>query len=113
MNNLVQLVTCKKAEEIIDTRKPRGRFYSVDPGAVNQIFIGIHNMAGEAVVRSFSSFEECFDWLVGHGTPKRKPLSGANSAGKDPGISERLRGIQVKAGGRPGNYGRDNRGLER
>ena len=55
------LVTQAEAEEIIETRHPRGIFYQ----HVNDTFIGIDNRTGHAWTEEFTDKTCCFEWLRG------------------------------------------------
>ena len=50
-----------QAVEIIQTRKPLGKFYLFQDGMV----VGIDNETGEAWVEQFDSKDKCIRWLVG------------------------------------------------
>ena len=40
----IKKITSKEASQIIDTRKPLGKFYLIDKG----IYVGINNSSGDA-----------------------------------------------------------------
>lgn len=54
------LITNEIAIKIMDTRKPRGTFYTVE---LNGTYVGIDNTDGEAWTEDFKTFEECIEWL--------------------------------------------------
>jgi len=53
--------TLEKALEIIDTREPKGLFYTEEDG----VFVGIDNTTGDARTEDFDTVGECFIWLKG------------------------------------------------
>lgn len=53
-------VSNEKANEIINTRKPLGLFWTRE----KQWFVGIDNSTGDAWTECFKSKKECFKWLA-------------------------------------------------
>lgn len=49
-----------QSSEIIETRKPKGLFYVVEP---DNSFTGIDNSTGDAWTENFEAEEECMSWL--------------------------------------------------
>ena len=60
-NDGIQRVCQEYARQIIETREPRGYFYTFENG----IYTGISNETGDAWTRDFDSREECMKWLRG------------------------------------------------
>ena len=58
-NDGIRKVSSEYANQIIETRKPEGKFWLID----GEKYIGIDNEDGQAWVDEFSSKEECFAWL--------------------------------------------------
>lgn len=67
-NGGIQRVCQEFANQIIETRKPIGYFYTFAGG----IYTGIDNSTGDAWTEDFKSYEECVDWL------KTKPVTDAS-----------------------------------
>ena len=71
-NNGIRKVGRDYARQIIDTRKPQGKFWCEDEDGV---IVGIDNSNFDAWVEEFSTKEDCFKWLKGepcedlHGVP--------------------------------------------
>lgn len=57
--NAIRLVSRNEAVAIIETREPRGLFYTKDGG----LYIGIDNVTGDAWTEEFESVRECKRWL--------------------------------------------------
>ncbi|WP_028306887.1 hypothetical protein [Desulfitibacter alkalitolerans] len=57
----IKKITSKEASQIIDTRKPLGKFYLIDKG----IYVGIDNSSGDAWTEEFDSFEAMVKWQHG------------------------------------------------
>lgn len=53
-------VTLRKAQEIINTRKPVGTFWTKE----KDLYVGIDNRTGDAWCEDFKTIEECFEWLL-------------------------------------------------
>lgn len=60
-NDGIQRVCHEYANQVIDTRVPTGKFYTLAEG----IYTGIDNESGEAWTADFESYEECMKWLRG------------------------------------------------
>lgn len=58
-NDGIQRVCQEYARQIIETREPRGYFYTFENG----IYTGIDNGTGDAWSEDFDSREECMKWL--------------------------------------------------
>ena len=58
-NDGIQRVCQEYARQIIETREPRGYFYTVENG----LYPGIDNGIGDAWSEDFDSREECMKWL--------------------------------------------------
>ena len=58
-NGGIRKVSPKYASQIIETREPRGLFWTEKDG----VFTGIDNTDGQAFCEDFSNKEECFKWL--------------------------------------------------
>jgi hypothetical protein len=57
----IKLVSQSEAQAIIDTREPKGLFYTIGGG----IYVGIDNRTGDAWVEEFKTEQECMSWLKG------------------------------------------------
>ena len=55
----IQRVCQEFANQVIETKKPLGYFYTFAGG----IYTGIDNGTGDAWTEDFSSYEECMKWL--------------------------------------------------
>lgn len=55
----IKKVKPEEADNIIETRKPLGVFYTIDEG----LYIAIDNMYGDAWVEEFKSLSGCRRWL--------------------------------------------------
>ena len=53
-------VSQEKALEIIETREPRGLFYSVED---NGYIVGIDNTTSDAWTEDFTMLADCINWL--------------------------------------------------
>lgn len=60
---MIVVVTNDKADEIIETKEPKGSFITVD--IKNQLFVGIDNREGEANKEEFGSLVGCVQYLLG------------------------------------------------
>ncbi len=58
-NDGIQRVCQEFANQVIETRKPFGYFYTFAGG----IYTGIDNGTGDAWTEDFNSYEECMKWL--------------------------------------------------
>lgn len=58
-NDGIQRVCQEFANQVIETKKPLGYFYTFAGG----IYTGIDNGTGDAWTEDFSSYEECMKWL--------------------------------------------------
>lgn len=54
-------VNTQTLRKIIDTRKPRGRFYTQEGSR----FVGVDNLTGDAWTEDFRSRRKCLKWLKG------------------------------------------------
>ena len=52
-------ITNKEAEDIINSRKPLGKFLFKE----NNLYVGIDNETGEAWTEDFYNYEDCIEWL--------------------------------------------------
>lgn len=57
----IKKITSEEISQIIDTRKPLGKFYLIDRG----IYVGIDNSSGDAWTEEFDSFEAMIKWQQG------------------------------------------------
>lgn len=57
-------VTPLAAAVIIESREPRGKFWTIDE---SEKIIGIDNSTGEAWTEEFDAPEECLSWLSEEG----------------------------------------------
>lgn len=55
----IKMITKEEASAIIDTREPRGLFYTMENG----MFVGIDNETGDAWTEEFKTEKECISWL--------------------------------------------------
>jgi hypothetical protein len=53
------LIDEKKADIIIETRKPIGKYYVLENG----VYVGIDNSTGDAWVEEFTTEKQCLEWL--------------------------------------------------
>ena len=58
-NDGIRKVSPEYANQIIESREPKGQFWTEENGK----FIGIDNSDGDAWCEEFSSKERCFAWL--------------------------------------------------
>ncbi len=58
-NDGIQRVCQEFANQVIETRKPLGYFYTFAGG----IYTGIDNGTGDAWTKDFNYYEECMKWL--------------------------------------------------
>lgn len=70
MNDGIREITEEEAMQIIEERKPIGRFYEID----GCVYVGIDNSTGDAWIEEFSSKEECIAWLEGKGLINKDEL---------------------------------------
>lgn len=66
----IKKITADEAIKIIDTRKPLGRFYTVEEcinadGIKDVWYSGIDNSTGDAWAEDFKTRKECIAWLEG------------------------------------------------
>lgn len=54
-------ISVTQASDIIETRTPKGRFWTEDDG----VYIGIDNSTGDAWTEEFSDQQSCLAWLNG------------------------------------------------
>jgi hypothetical protein len=59
----IKKVSLKKANEIIETRKPIGMFYAILPRKHKKMYIGIDNRTGDAWTEDFYLLPMCKVWL--------------------------------------------------
>ena len=57
----IREVTSADIRAIIDTRQPRGLFYTRENG----MYVGIDNTTGEAWTEDFKTLGACMEWLHG------------------------------------------------
>lgn len=57
----IKKISTEEASGIIETREPRGLFYTIENGK----YIGIDNAYGDAWVEEFRSLSSCKRWLTG------------------------------------------------
>lgn len=57
----IKKVTNNEASEIIETREPKGLFYTIENGS----YVGIDNSDGDAWTEEFKSLSPCKRWLLG------------------------------------------------
>lgn len=55
----IKEVTNQEAMEIIDTRQPRGLFWTME----GNIYVAIDNLTGDAWTEDFTTKEECLEYL--------------------------------------------------
>jgi DNA uptake protein ComE-like DNA-binding protein len=55
----IKKVTLAEASAIIESRKPKGMFYTIENG----LYIGIDNRTGDAWTEEFKSLSSCKRWL--------------------------------------------------
>ena len=55
-------ITQEEAYEIIETRKPFGKFWHVDEES--GAFVGVDNTGEEVLFEDFMTQKECFEWLA-------------------------------------------------
>ncbi len=61
----IKKVTPEEATAIIETRKPRGLFYTIDQtGTGKKVYVGIDNQSGDAWTEDFKSLGACKRWLT-------------------------------------------------
>lgn len=58
-------VTPEEASKIIETREPRGLFYTIDTiyESDKKVYVGIDNTTGDAWTEDFKSLGACERWL--------------------------------------------------
>ena len=56
---MIELVTAQKAQAVIETRKPLGRFVRKD----NSVWVAIDNQTGDAWTEEFTSLPQALKWL--------------------------------------------------
>ncbi len=61
----IKRITITQAENIIDTKQPRGFFITVERG----LFTGIRNQDGTPKVLAFRTEAKCRKWLEGKKSP--------------------------------------------
>ena len=54
----IKKITSQKAKQIINTRKPLGKFYFNE----NDVYIGIDNSTGDVWTQVFFSYDEMATW---------------------------------------------------
>ena len=55
----IKKVTLNEADKIIETREPKGLFYTIDNG----VYVGIDNSGGDAWVEDFKNLTSVKRWL--------------------------------------------------
>lgn len=65
----IEQVTPFTAAVIIDTREPRGKFWTTDESGM---FVGIDNEHGEAWTEEFDNQKKCLKWLRGERKNEQK-----------------------------------------
>lgn len=58
---MIQIITKKQFENIIDTREPAGSFLLLNKNS----FTGVDNTTGDAWVEDFKDLQNCLRWLHG------------------------------------------------
>ena len=58
-NTTIKKIRYEQAESIIDTRQPRGLFYTILGG----LYVGIDNDSGQAWTETFPTLRKCKQWL--------------------------------------------------
>lgn len=61
----IKRVTSEEACKIIDTREPRGLFYTIDSFKGKKVYVGIDNRSGDAWTKEFKTLKTCKKWLNG------------------------------------------------
>lgn len=56
-------VTPEEASKIIETREPKGLFYTIEKVETKRIYVGIDNSRGDAWTEDFKSLSACKRWL--------------------------------------------------
>lgn len=60
----IRKVTSEEAEKIIETRVPRGLFYTIEKDSkIGKPYVGIDNRDGDAWTEDFKSLSGCKRWL--------------------------------------------------
>ena len=59
---MIQIITDEKGEQIIDTRKPYGKFLILNK---DKTFTGIDNLDGEVFTEDFKDLKNCLAYLHG------------------------------------------------
>jgi len=62
-NKLIVKLTNEDASKVIETRIPRGLFYTIEKIRDKNIYIGIDNLHGDAWVEEFNNLRSCKRWL--------------------------------------------------
>lgn len=62
---MITKITPEQANEIIETREPLGKFYTIEKVDDKRIYVGIDNEYGDAWTEDFESLGACKRWLEG------------------------------------------------
>lgn len=57
----IKEITSKEAGNIINSRKPLGKFWLKE----DKTYIGIYNETGDAWTEEFKNKDSCIEWLMG------------------------------------------------
>lgn len=60
----IKKITKEEASTIIETREPRGLFYTAESYENGNIYVGIDNCSGDAWTEDFKSLSPCKRWLL-------------------------------------------------
>lgn len=63
----IRQVTPEQAHDIIETRTPRGLFYTMekDLKTGKMGYVGLDNLDGDCWTEDFDSLPECLEWVQG------------------------------------------------
>lgn len=62
----IKKVSLDEADKIIETREPRGKFYTIEKSSEGKnVYVGIDNEDGYAWCEDFKSLASCKRWLQG------------------------------------------------
>ena len=60
----IKKITEEEANNIIETKEPRGLFYTIEHSETRKLYVGIDNTKGDAWVEDFKSLSSCKNWLL-------------------------------------------------
>jgi len=60
----IKKITSEEADKIIETREPRGLFYTISQVEGKRVYVGIDNRDGDAWTEDFKSLGACKRWLM-------------------------------------------------